>query len=163
MKRLLVLLLLFSLTLTGCMNVNRSDIENEIKNQQEFESNDVILSNLDTESSIINANAKMADVPVIQEKQEDVNTEMAANQDQFVMIARVTGINDHIAVEVIESPYATGTYWVVTSSDTLFYDKTGNEITGLDISVGDIVSLVYTGQVMLSLPPQIIALSITKQ
>ena len=80
----------------------------------------------------------------------------------FNMTASVTEIGDKIAVEVIESPYGnTGPFWVNTAKATEYFDKDGNAITRSDIHVGDTVEILYSGQVMMSYPPQIVAAKIT--
>lgn len=76
------------------------------------------------------------------------------------MIATVSEINDRLVVEVTESEYTFGTHWVIIT-DTVFYDKSGNEVTKDAIKVGNSVKIQYSGQVMLSYPPQIVAASIT--
>ena len=79
--------------------------------------------------------------------------------DSVTMTATVTALGDKLEVEVTESEYTFGTYWVITDS-TKFYDKLGNEISKSDIKVGDSVKIYYGGQVMLSYPPQIVAAKI---
>lgn len=81
--------------------------------------------------------------------------------DSVAMTATVTALGERLEVEVTESEYTFGTFWVITT-DTLFYDKEGNQITKDDIKVGDSVKILYSGQVMLSYPPQIVAAKITK-
>ena len=76
------------------------------------------------------------------------------------MTARVTALGDKLEVEVIESEYTFGTHWVITDSAE-FFDKSGKKITKNDISVGDTVEILYSGQVMLSYPPQIVAAKIS--
>lgn len=81
--------------------------------------------------------------------------------DGVAMTARVTGIGDRLEVEVIESPYTFGIHWVITDSAAV-YGKDGGKISISDIIVGDTVEILYSGQVMLSYPPQIVAAKITK-
>lgn len=85
--------------------------------------------------------------------------------EQFVLKATVKSVSDphHIEVEVIESDYAFGVYWVLTGADTVYLDASGNSITKSDIKVGDTVKITYGGQVMMSYPPQIVAYKIEKQ
>ena len=73
------------------------------------------------------------------------------------MIARVDGLSDRLEVTVTESEYAYGVYWVIISDITTITDREGNHITPSDIRVGDTVEIYYSGQVMLSYPPQIVA------
>ncbi len=77
------------------------------------------------------------------------------------MTATVTAIDEKIEVNVIESDYASGIYWVITSSETAFFDADGKEIKKADLAIGDTVEILYSGQVMMSLPPQIVAARIT--
>ena len=76
------------------------------------------------------------------------------------MQARITELGEKLTVEVTKSEYTFGTHWVITT-DTEFYDKQGNRIQKDDIKVGDSVEILYSGQVMLSYPPQIVAAKIT--
>ena len=80
--------------------------------------------------------------------------------DRVSMTATVTDIGERLTVEVTESEYTFGTHWVIVT-DTKFYDKSGNKITKDAIKVGDSVKIQYSGQVMLSYPPQIVAAKIT--
>ena len=81
--------------------------------------------------------------------------------DPFVLKATVNAVGERIEVEVIESDYAFGPYWVITSDDTQFVGKNGGKITKQDIKAGDTVEITYNGQVMMSYPPQIVARKIT--
>lgn len=77
------------------------------------------------------------------------------------MTAKIVSIGERIEVEVIEGEYgATGPYWVITSSETTYLDKNENVVSRSSLSVGDTVEIVYSGQVMMSYPPQIVALKI---
>lgn len=80
--------------------------------------------------------------------------------DGVAMKARVNALGDRLEVEVIESPYTFGVHWVITDSAKV-YDASGNEISISDIAVGDTLEILYSGQVMLSYPPQIVAAKIT--
>lgn len=76
----------------------------------------------------------------------------------FAMLATVTAVGEHLEVTVISGPYdASGPYWVITSEETAYYNKDGKKITRGDLSVGDTVSITYSGQVMMSYPPKIVA------
>ena len=79
------------------------------------------------------------------------------------MIARITAIGDKIEVDVIASEYFSGPFFIITGDTTEYYNKDGESITRVDLSVGDTVEIKYNGQVMLSYPPQVAALIITKQ
>ena len=82
--------------------------------------------------------------------------------DDFQLKATITSIGDKIEVEVYDSEYAFGTYLVITGPATEYYDEAGKAITRTDLNVGDKVEIYYGGQVMMSLPPQIVAAKITR-
>lgn len=89
---------------------------------------------------------------------EDTTTVFA---EQFTMTATVKKIGDKIEVDVIEGAHgATGIYWVNTGKETAFLDKDGERITREALKAGDTVEITYSGQVAMSLPPQIFASSI---
>ena len=80
----------------------------------------------------------------------------------FTMVAEVRDTGEKIEVEVLKSQYAAGTYLVITSDKTEFSSKEEGEISRSDIHIGDTVEIVYGGEVMLSYPPQIVAIKIKK-
>ncbi len=63
----------------------------------------------------------------------------------------------HIAMEIIDSQVAFGIYHVIVSNQTVFLDADGSDINREDVKVGDTIEVVFSGQVMLSMPPQIAA------
>ena len=78
---------------------------------------------------------------------------------EFVFRGRVTGISStrYIEMEIIDSEIAFGTYHVLVSDQTTVYDKKGNS-TSIDyIKIGDVIDVVFSGQVMNSYPPKISA------
>ncbi len=78
--------------------------------------------------------------------------------DGFVLKAIVQGVyDDRIEVEVIESDYAFGIYWVRTGDQTSYSLADGSSATRSDIKAGQTISISYNGQTMMSLPPQIVA------
>ena len=79
----------------------------------------------------------------------------------FKMVAVITDLSDKIAVEVIESEYTSGLHWVNVANSTEFYAKDGTKISRSDLKVGDKVEILYSGQVMMSYPPQIVAARIS--
>ena len=82
--------------------------------------------------------------------------------EQYVLKGIIKAVNDEIIeVEVIESDYAYGIYWVHTDSATLL-DVNGNTIAINDFSIDDIVNITYSGQTALSYPPQIFPYKIQK-
>ena len=83
-------------------------------------------------------------------------------EGDFKMIATVTDLGEKIAVDVIEAEYASGIHWVIISDQTAIVTEDGYKLSRDDIKVGDKVEITYNGQVMMSLPPQIVAISIRK-
>ena len=77
------------------------------------------------------------------------------------MTARIEAMGEKIEVMVTESEYTWGTHLVITSFDTQYIGKSGDKITRDKLSVGQTVEIIYSGQVMLSYPPQIVAQRIT--
>ena len=77
--------------------------------------------------------------------------------NNFVLKAIVTTVGEKIEVEVIESDYAFGTYLVITGEQTEFLDVNGNKISKNNLVSGNVIEITYGGQVMMSLPPQIVA------
>ncbi len=85
-----------------------------------------------------------------------------SKSDGFVLKAIVKSVNDDmIEVEVIESDYAFGIYWVRTGLLTSYRSADGGIAARSDIKAGDTVRITYNGQTMMSLPPQIVAIVIT--
>lgn len=90
-----------------------------------------------------------------QKKNENENENLQS--PTVTMRAIVTIVGAHIEVEVIESDFAFGVYWVLTSDGTEYFDKNGKSIKRTDIKAGDTIEITYGGQVMMSYPPQIVA------
>ena len=67
----------------------------------------------------------------------------------------------YIEVEIIDSQIAFGKYLVLVDAATVYQDSEGNEITRDDLKVDDVIEISFSGQVMMSLPPQIYAHKIT--
>lgn len=82
---------------------------------------------------------------------------------EFEMTATILEIGEKILVEVTESEYAEGQYLVNGSDTAELVNTEGEKIKRSDLAVGDTVKIWYTGQVTMSIPPQIIALKIQKQ
>ena len=78
----------------------------------------------------------------------------------FKLLAIVKNVGEKLEVEVIESDYAFGEYWVITPNETKYTDKSGTEINRSDLKNGDKIEITYGGQVMMSFPPQIVASSV---
>ena len=78
--------------------------------------------------------------------------------DGAKMTAEIVAIGEKIEVNVIEGEYgASGIYWVITGIDTLYLNEDGGVTFRSSLSVGDRVEITYSGQVMMSYPPQIVA------
>ncbi len=75
----------------------------------------------------------------------------------FKLSAKVNSLGEKIEVDVVEGEYASGIYWVIISDDAVITDKDGNITDRKAIKVGDTVEIEYNGQIMMSLPPQIVA------
>ena len=73
------------------------------------------------------------------------------------MLARIEALGEKIEVSVLESEYTSGPHLVIISDKTEIYSKRGEKVTRDALSVGDTVDIAYSGQVMLSYPPQIVA------
>lgn len=80
---------------------------------------------------------------------------------QFKMKAKILAINNHIEIEILEDEYNNGILWVNYSNKTTLKDNAGNAITISNLKVGDQIEIIYSGQVMMSYPGQIVALQIT--
>lgn len=78
------------------------------------------------------------------------------------MTAKIIAIGDKIEVEVIEGDYGvSGAFWIITGPDTQFCNSEGNKITRSSLNANDIIEIEYSGQVMMSYPPQVYAKAIT--
>lgn len=78
----------------------------------------------------------------------------------FTLKARITALGEKLEVEVYDSDYAYGTYWVITPAATTYESEDGTAISRGALAVGDRIEITYGGQVMQSYPPQIVAKSI---
>lgn len=77
------------------------------------------------------------------------------NSQEFYMTACIQEIGDKIEVEVISGEYAYGVYLIITGDSTKYHNTTRESL-----KAGDKIKIVYGGQVMMSYPPQIVALDI---
>ena len=80
--------------------------------------------------------------------------------EEFKMLAMVKNIDEKIEVEVIESDCLFGIYWVIVGEQTQFFEN-GNNIDRSKLKAGDKIEIKFSGQVMMSYPPQIVAHKIT--
>ena len=81
----------------------------------------------------------------------------------YQMTATIESLSDPFSVNVTDSVYAEGIYWLVTDENTAYLAPDGAPIDRADLAVGDTVLITYNGQVMLSYPPQVFALSVQKK
>ena len=81
---------------------------------------------------------------------------------RVTMTARLLEIGERLTVEVIESPYTSGIHIVHTPPETRLTDSDGAPLSRDALSVGDTLRISYSGQVMLSYPPQIVAARIVR-
>lgn len=95
-----------------------------------------------------------------EEKNENTNEQQG---DSFEMTATVMELGEKISVNVTASEYAEGQYLVNVADTVEILNAEGEKIKRADLAVGDTVKIWYTGQVTMSIPPQIIALKIQKQ
>lgn len=79
------------------------------------------------------------------------------------MIALIDSIDGDMMVTVLESEYTSGPHLVHVTPATKLLGKGGEIISLSDFKVGDKVKILYSGQVMLSYPPQIVAAEIALQ
>ena len=96
------------------------------------------------------------------ENNEKDNTQLSGAQgssDEYVFKGKVSSLENRncIEMEIIDSDIAFGTYWVLVSNETLYFDNNGNATDQSAIKVGDIIEVVFSGQVMNSFPPKISA------
>ena len=81
---------------------------------------------------------------------------------EYTLRGVVTEIADsHIDILITDTPDAAGTYRVLVSNSTAIYGKGGASIKISDIRTDDKLEITYNGQVMRSLPPQVVATKIT--
>ena len=90
-----------------------------------------------------------------QMKSSGSTPELADNE--FYMIADVIECSERLYVTVTESEYAYGNYIIIVAPETVIEYADGASAAYTDISVGASLGIVYSGQVMLSMPPQTVA------
>ena len=83
-----------------------------------------------------------------------------AGDPKFTMKADVIELSEKILVDVTEAEYAEGEFLIIISDRTEIYDARGKKVSRDEISVGDKLIITYNGQVMMSYPPQVVALKI---
>ena len=83
-----------------------------------------------------------------------------SSNQSVTMEATILQVGDTILVEVTKSDYAFGEYILHVNNETKFYGENGNKISKSDLAVGNSIKVSYSGQVMLSIPPQVVAYKI---
>lgn len=83
------------------------------------------------------------------------------NNANITMLAEIIEISDTILVDVKESDIAFGVYTLIPAESVKYFSCDGSKIAKNDLKVGDLIEVKYSGQVMLSIPPQVVAYSIT--
>ncbi len=81
---------------------------------------------------------------------------------EFYMSGTILSVGEEIGFFAKESPYAEGEYILVVDKNTLYMDALGEKIERCEIIPGDNVKVIYSGQVMLSLPPRVYARRVIK-
>ena len=139
------------------------NVVNENNEEMEIPESEAVSVIIVDENVEIDAGAsKEKDIDMVANDDEILSDDENANEvkSEFVLKAIVKKVeNDRIEVEVIESDYAFGIYWILTLS-TKYYNKNGSQVTRQSITVGETVEISYSGQTMLSYPPQVVAYSI---
>lgn len=173
MKKLLlgIIIILGVCMIISCGAKNEADtsLENnaiDLDNiQKENNGNEAEIINTGVENNDkINQNAeasKEKDIDMIANDDEILSDDQTNEpKAEFVLKAIVKKVeNDRLVVEVIESDYAFGIYHILTAS-AKYYNKNGSQVTRESIMVGDTIEITYSGQTMLSYPPQVVAYSI---
>ena len=87
------------------------------------------------------------------------NSSIKLEDGEVVYRGKVTNLGDKTAleIEIVDSTIAFGPYRVLIGNSTTFYGLDGEEISREDIELGDLIEVVFSGQVMMSYPPQIAA------
>lgn len=85
------------------------------------------------------------------------NNDAESPSTDVKMTAKVINVGEFVEVEVTESDYTSGIHWVITSEDTVILNKYGFRASRNDLSPNQEVEITYSGQVMMSYPPKIVA------
>lgn len=122
--------------------------------------NDIMV---ESDSSVPGKNSKTESSDVSNDISKEPDYDKGVdNMNDFVLKGVVKGYNTHLEIEVIESDYAFGIYWVIVPNSTPILDKNGSNIELSSLKEGDIVEITYNGQTMMSYPPQIVSLKIVR-
>ena len=87
------------------------------------------------------------------------NSQIKLEEGEVVYRGKVTKLGDNreLEMEIVDSTIAFGPYRVLIGDSTTFYGVNGEEIDRETIELDDIIEVVFSGQVMMSYPPQIAA------
>lgn len=125
-----------------------------------YADNDIMV---ESDSSVPEKNSKTESSDISNDISKEPDYDKGVdNMNDFVLKGVVKGYNTHLEIEVIESDYAFGIYWVIVPNSTPILDKNGDNIQLSSLKEGDIVKVTYNGQTMMSYPPQIVALKINR-
>ncbi len=75
----------------------------------------------------------------------------------YTLTGTVNDIGDHIDFTVTESTYVSGVFWALTDNATVYLFEGGESASREDISEGTVITVEYSGQIMMSYPGQIYA------
>jgi len=79
---------------------------------------------------------------------------------EFKMLGLVTHLDEKIEIEVIQGEYAYGTYLIIADENTEILDSNNKKLSKSDLKINDNIEIIYSGQVMMSYPPQVYAIKI---
>ena len=144
-----MLLILTALTITSC-NIGGAGAPDDGENQQAAGDGSSVIGGAPEEGGTAEGADDNHGGAGAGEWCEDENSRVK-------MTAVVEGVGQKLEVTVTDSEYTFGIHWVITPDSTVYLDASGDPISRGDIKVGDTVEIWYSGQVMLSYPPQIVA------
>jgi len=81
----------------------------------------------------------------------------AKSTPSYTLTGTVNDIGNHIDFTVIENSYASGIFWAITDSQTVYVFDDGEAAERTDITAGVEITVEYSGQIMMSYPGQIYA------
>ena len=90
----------------------------------------------------------------------DTEKEDGGAVNEFTMKAKLLANEEKLEVDVIEAEYASGNFHIIVPEETDIYGSDGEKIKKSDLKVGDLITISYSGQIMMSYPPQTVALKI---
>ena len=81
--------------------------------------------------------------------------------EEYVLTGIIIAVGDRIEIEITSGEYAEGIYHIIHSGAEIL-DEEGRPLSLNELSAGDEIEVVYGGQVMMSYPPQVAAIRISK-